>query len=483
MAVIDGGIDGNHQDLKSGLWTNAKEIAGNAKDDDHNGYVDDLNGWNFLGQTNGHTLANEQREETRLYVRLKPKYEGKTRANRASFTPAQRAEFDLWTLAKSYHERKRAEFQKAYWADSLALIDHINRLSALKKALGVSRLDTTLLQRPPTADSTLLGYAAHFYRDMKRRDLSDTDTLLGFYKIVNRQLKDFIDYDYNPAYTPRSTIGDDPAKLNQRDYGNADASGGYTEGPTAHGTYAAGIIAADRTNLMGVRGIADRVQLMAVVAIPRGDERDKDVANAIRYAVDNGASIINMSFGKYFSPEKAVVDEAIRYADRKGVLLVHAAGNDGLDIDSAQQYPTSTYLNGQPVPNLITVGASDRRADSTLAAWFTNYGRHTVDVFAPGVRIWSTAPHNRYVLGSGTSVAAPVVVGMAAVLKTYFPNLMAADLKRIILQSAVVYHTPVFRPGTRQKVDFAHLSKTGGIVNLYEALKLAMAEQAIRIKK
>ncbi|GAB3712371.1 hypothetical protein GCM10027592_50770 [Spirosoma flavus] len=213
---------------------------------------------------------------------------------------------------------------------------------------------------------------------------------------------------------------------------------------------------------------------MSIVAIPDGDEYDKDVANAIRYAVDNGASVVSMSFGKYFSPEKRLVDEAMRYANQKGVLLVHAAGNDHVDLDSAAQYPSNTYLNGQIIPNLITVGASSRDNDSTLVASFSNFGQRNVDVFAPGVMIMSTTPKGNYGPGSGTSMATPVVAGMAALLKTYFPNLSPADLKRIILQSAATYHTQVLKPGTKRKVDFATLSKTGAIVNLYEAVKLAM---------
>jgi subtilisin family serine protease len=212
---------------------------------------------------------------------------------------------------------------------------------------------------------------------------------------------------------------------------------------------------------------------MSVRAIPSGDERDKDVANAIRYAVDNGAQIISMSFGKDFSPEKAVVDAAMQYADQKGVLLVHAAGNSGLDTDTGRNFPASRYLSGQDIPNLITVGASSRNNNQELPADFSNYGKQTVDLFAPGVNIYSATPANQYATYSGTSMAGPVVAGVAAVLKSYYPQLTAAQLKQVILQSAVPYHTRVLKPGSKKTVDFATLSRTGGIVNLYEALKLA----------
>ncbi len=480
VAVIDGGIDQNHEDLKSVLWTNPNEIAGNGKDDDRNGYADDVHGWNFHGGRDGRNMEREQKEETRLYARLKPLYEGKSRA---SLTPAQQQEYDLWTVVKPYFEQKRAKAEKDYQEDSTYLAEDRDNLQTLKKAFGVSRLDSALLHRPPTTDTTLLKLARQYYRPMAMRHENDADSLLRYFETFNTQIKARLDYAYNPQANERVIVGDNLADLTERYYGNANLITPLNGRGTFHGTHVSGIIAADRTNALGVKGVADRVQILSVRCIPDGDERDKDVANAIRYSVDNGAKIINMSFGKYFSPEKAIVDEAIRYADRKGVLIVHAAGNDHLDLDSARQYPSPTYLNGQTIPNMITVGASNRNNDSTLAATFSNYGQQSVDVFAPGVAIWSCDAGNKYRPSQGTSMATPVVAGIAAVLKTYFPNLSPADMKRIILQSAVVYHTLVVKPGTKQKVDFATLSKTGGIANLYEVVKLAMAEEAITSKK
>ncbi len=479
VAVIDGGVDSNHEDLKSVVWTNPKEIAGNGKDDDGNGYIDDLNGWNFLGQKDGHTLEFLQKEETRLYARLQPLYGVKadSASDRPLLTPTQQRELALWNVVKPYFESRQTNYKQLYALDSPVLATDSTTIARMKQAFGVSRIDTALLHHPPTKDTTLVKQARAFYEGMILRGYANED-LDGYqrgHQQFNTRLKNRVNYAYNLQYNPL-TIDAKPTDLTERDYGNADAIGGYTEAGTWHGTHVAGIIAADRTNALGMKGVADRVQIMSLAAIPDGDERDKDVANAIRYAVDNGAQIINMSFGKYFSPDQVVVDEAIRYADRKGVLLVHVAGNDQVDLDSARMYPTPAFLNGQQAPNLITVGASDRRNDSTLVAGFSNYGGRTVDVFAPGVQIQSTTPKNEYGPGSGTSMATPVVVGIATVLKTYFPNLSPADLKRIILKSAVVYHTPVYKPGTKQKVDFATLSKTGGIVNLYEAVKLAMAE-------
>ncbi len=475
VAVIDGGIDVNHEDLKPVLWTNPREIAGNGKDDDQNGYADDVHGWNFHGGKDGRNMEHEQKEETRLYARLKPLYDGKTRA---SLTPAQQQEYDLWTVVKPYFEQKRAKAESDYQEDTKFLEEDKANLQTLKKAFGVSRLDSALLHHPPTTDTTLLKLARQYYRPLALRQEADADSLVRYFETFNTQLKARLDYAYNLQADERVIVGDNPADLTERFYGNANLVAPLSGHGTFHGTHVAGIIAADRTNALGVKGVADQVRILSVRCIPDGDERDKDVANAIRYAVDNGAKIINMSFGKYFSAEKAAVDEAMRYADRKGVLIVHAAGNDHLDLDSARQYPSTRYLNGKTIPNLITVGASNRNNDSTLAAPFSNYGATSVDVFAPGVEIWSCDAGNKYRLAQGTSMATPVVAGIAAVLKTYFPALSPADLKRIILQSAVPYHTMVLKPGSKQKIDFATLSKTGGIVNLYEAVKLVMTEQA-----
>jgi len=279
-------------------------------------------------------------------------------------------------------------------------------------------------------------------------------------------------YGLNPAYDPRTIVGDDPANVSERKYGNSDVMG-----PDAkHGTHVSGIIGAVRGTSGGIDGIATNVKIMMVRTVPDGDERDKDIANAIRYAVDNGAMVINMSFGKGFSPEKAAVDEAVKYADSKGVLMVHAAGNDGENLAEKPSFPTPAYLSGGKPNNWIEVGASSWKGLDSLAAPFSNYGKAQVDVFAPGVDILSTVPGGGYERESGTSMAAPVVTGLAAMLMSYFPTLSAADVKRIILDSATRYaDQKVARPGAEngETVPFGSLSVTGGIVNAYSAVKLA----------
>lgn len=469
VAVIDGGVDTRHEDLQSVIWTNGKEIAGNGKDDDRNGYVDDVKGWNFIGGKDGRNIEFDRKEETRIVARLGPRY---ATANRASLPADQQADYDLYTRAKTHYEQKRQELTTTYGRNAQMETRMVSTIADLKKALGVNRLDSALLHHPPTTDSTMRQKAAMIYGPMVQRGFADADdALLGLQTSIKR-LKARLDYGYNLQYDPQPIVGDHPDNLTEVGYGNADVIGPDAD----HGTHVAGIIAADRTNPVGVSGIADHAYIMAIRSTPEGDEHDKDVANAIRYAVDNGATIINMSFGKDFSPDRRVVDEAIRYADTKGVLLVHAAMNDHNNIDSVAFYPAATYPDGRDMPNMITVGASSRIPNAELAATFSNFGKGTVDVFAPGVGVVSTVPGNGYQPGSGTSMAAPVVAGIAAVLKSYFPQLTPQDLKRIILQSATPLHTMVYKPGTRQLVDFASLSKTGGIVNLYEAVKLALAQ-------
>ncbi|MBJ6109270.1 S8 family serine peptidase [Hymenobacter sp. BT523] len=472
VAVIDGGFDTAHVDLRRVLWHNPKEIAANGRDDDHNGYADDVYGWNFTGGADGRNVFDNQKEETRIYARLKPLYEHKTLA---TVPPAKQAEFRLYEQAKKAYATKRAAAEADYQDDARELAKDLANVATLRQAYGVAVVDSGRLRQPPTApDTALPRLAAHYYQAVRNK-FANLDSLTNQYGRYHAKLKRALDCDYNLSYNPQPLVGDHPADLAERHYGNPNVETDLRDHGVEHGTHCAGIIAADCANNLGVRGIAEQVRILSVRAIPNGDERDKDVANAIRYAVDNGATIISMSFGKYFSPEKAVVDEAMRYANAKGVLLVHAAGNDHLNVESTTQYPAGRFLNGQTIPNLITVGASARTNDEHLVASFSNYSQQLVDVFAPGVDVVSTYPNNQYHPGSGTSMACPVVAGVAAVLKVNFPNLTPADLKRIILASAAPVHTQVVKPGTKQLVDFATLSRTGGIVNLYEAVRLASA--------
>ena len=468
VAVIDSGIDTAHVDLKPMLWRNAKEIAGNGVDDDQNGYVDDVHGWNFLGGADGRNINAETLEMTRIVAAGRKRFKGKTAA---TLKPTEKADFALYQKAeKTYTVRVKDETERSQQLESMT--EPITQMvEGMKQALGTATLDTAALRNAKTDDPNLKRAIAGLLDMMTQTGAADADALLKELKDGAKQERSLLENSLNLSFNPRADIvKDNPNDLTQRYYGNNDI-----QGPDPmHGTHVSGIIGAVRTNNLGVMGLAPSlVRIMTVRAVPDGDERDKDVANAIRYAVDNGAHIINMSFGKEFSPQRQAVEAAFKYAASKNVLLVHAAGNEGANLDVTGNYPASFYLNNTAVPNLLTIGASGPRDNAQLTANFSNYSKKAVDVFAPGVAIFSTLPGSTFGNESGTSMASPVTAGVAAVLKAYFPKLTAADLKRIIMQSAQVHRTKVQLPGSDKVVDFSTLSVTGGIVDMYEAVKLA----------
>lgn len=472
VAVIDGGIDTAHVDLEGSLWRNPREVAGNARDDDGNGYVDDTFGWNFLGGATGENVNWDTLELTREHVRCTSA--GLTRDGAG---PGGASSTSAAAVADSTRERcagiaekfqaKRQELQAM--SQQIQMMDGM--YARVVRVLGqLVPADSLTVERvtalTPSADSVRA--ARDLFLRMAASGING-QVLQDAREDVEGQLA----YGLNPDFNPRRIVGDDPADGTQRLYGNRDVMG-----PDAkHGTHVAGIIGAVRDN-GGIDGVAGSVQLMMLRAVPNGDEHDKDVANAIRYAVDHGAQIINMSFGKGFSPQKRLVDEAVKYADSKGVLMIHAAGNDGEDLATAESYPTPEYLDGGRAANWLEVGASSWKGGGELAAPFTNYGKERVDLFAPGVDILSTVPGGGYARESGTSMAAPVVSGVAALLMSYFPSLTAADVKQLLLETATPYgDTMVARPGSEggEKVRFGDLSRTGAIVNAHAAVKAALA--------
>jgi subtilisin family serine protease len=456
VAIIDNGIDTAHIDLRANLWTNPKEIAANKKDDDANGFIDDLHGWNFIGSANGDDVHFDTFEVTREYARC----HGKAAASGAP--PITDAEHCKQVDAD--YGKQRSTIQKnvdnyQQVADVLRQIIPVLQQAAHTDSLTPDRVRSINTVSPPVAR------ARQIFLDLAQQGASPSVIDDGL-KSLEGQLK----YGLNPDYDTRTVVGDHYSDPTERHYGNGDVMGQDAK----HGTHVAGIIGAVRGNGAGVDGIAPAVKFMMIRTVPDGDERDKDVANAIRYATDNGAQIISMSFGKPYSPYKSAVDDAVRYADAHGVLMVHAAGNDGADLSKGKNFPTPAFIGGGHAINWIEVGASSWKGGSDLAATFSNYGKNEVDVFAPGVDILSTVPGNEYERDSGTSMAAPVVSGLAALIMGYYPNLTAADVRRIIV-SSVSRHADqmVTKPGSDDKVPFGSLSISGGIVNAYRALKMA----------
>jgi len=395
VAVIDNGVDIEHEDLKNIIWRNKNEIPGNGIDDDHNGYIDDVHGWNFRGSKDGTIICNERAGATQIYLAWKNRFEN---IDSNLLDSTEKKELSMYIKAKTEY------------------LDKINT----------------------SRDSIELNYS------------------------------------YNSHYHSSELIANDSESSTTHFYGSP-----YFKLPpnVNHGTYVSGIIAAERNNTIGTNGIADNVLIMPVVASTQvGDERDKDVANAIRYAVDNGARIINISFSKIYSTDKKLVDEAIRYAEKKKVLIIHCAGNDGVNIDSFYNYhyPVALYDDGEKANNFITVGWNRPLFDYRLAHPNSGYGKKNVDLFAPGSDIFTTAPSSEYDFRSGSSMSTPCVTGVAALLLSYFPNLSMMQVKDILLKSVFIPEQMVNKPGTKIQVPFTTLSASGGIVNAYNAVQMAI---------
>jgi subtilisin family serine protease len=472
VAVIDSGIDTLHEDLKTVLWTNPKEIPGNGKDDDKNGYIDDVHGWNFLGGKDGNNVKEDSYEGARVYHKLKSKWDGKV-VNVDSLSPADKKSYVMFQKAKEKVVGEVDESEIGYL--KMLYPKFLAGDSVLRKELGKEEYNGEDLKANNTTDAD---------GKMAKGLILNISKANNSYEITNVQLLDEIGGQLRKAESatvaPKAyradVVKDDESNLNDRNYGNND----IMASTPLHGTHCSGIIGAARNNEKGIDGIADNVSIMMLRAVPDGDEHDKDIANAIRYAVDNGAKIISMSFGKSFSPEKKWVDDAFKYADKKGVLLVHAAGNDSKNIDTLDNFPNPIFEDGSgKASNVITVGASGDEKNGGLTASFSNYGKQEVDVFAPGVSIYSTIPGgNTYGNLSGTSMACPVVAGIAALALEYYPTLTAKQLKDIIEKSAVVCKEEVKVPGTDDKKMLNELSRTGAFANAYEAVKMADAVHA-----
>jgi len=468
VAVIDSGIDTTHEDLKPVLWRNPKEIPGNKIDDDGNGYVDDIYGWNFIGGKDGTNVKQDSDEGSRVYHKLKAKY-GKTVPDPSlAKTPEEKAEIEMYRKAKQKIEVNVDPSDILFIKRILPAIKRGD--SIISKELGKTKYTCEDLKNYFPLDNYAAA-ARSIHLDIckinnNNNDITNKDVIQLYEKEIRKAEAAVIP----PKPYRAEIVKDDETDINDRYYGNNDVMAGTPE----HGTHVSGIIAAARNNNKGGDGVADNVKIMTIRAVPDGDEHDKDIALAIRYAVDNGAQIISMSFGKDFSPEKKWVDDAVKYAESKGVLLVHAAGNDNKNIDTADNFPNAVFADGTgKSTTFITVGASGDKTNGGLIAEFSNYGKKEVDVFSPGVKIYSTMPGGEYSKNSGTSMAAPVVSGIAAFLLEYYPDLSARQLKYVIEKSAVPATEKVEQPGTDVKVDASAISKTGGFVNAYEAVKLA----------
>lgn len=479
VAVIDSGVDTLQPDLKGVLWTNPKEIPANGIDDDHNGYVDDVHGWNFIGGKDGTNVQDDSQEEARVYYGYKDKFDVPN-LDTASLSPDDKDNYRMWVKARKTIMGDGSDGGLDLVQLHRALTACLRSDSILQQAMGKveytgNELDT--FQTRTTETRSAKAVFLYLFKVNKIMDWTNKAFLTDFTEEVDREEKKQEVKETAPRDYRKEIVKDNEADLSDRYYGNND----IMAGEPMHGTHVSGIIAALRGNGIGMDGICDNVRIMMIRAVPNGDEHDKDIALAIRYAVDNGARVINMSFGKNLSPEKSWVDSAVRYAETKGVLLIHAAGNDNADVDTTDNFPSPHFLHSTyTASNWITVGASsDPLAEpgfNSYTASFSNYGKQEVDVFAPGTRIYSTVPGGKYENLQGTSMAAPVVTGVAALILEFYPNLSPQQVKYCIEKSAVAPPGKVKLPGSEDNpvmVNMSDICKSGGIVNAYEALKAA----------
>jgi len=480
VAVLDSGVDIEHEDLIENIWTNLDEIPDNGIDDDNNGYVDDVNGWNFIGGKDGKNVSKDSYEATRVYGSLKKKYEN---ADVNKLGKKEKIEYAKFKKAEDEVTSKRQAAQNSL--DQIGATENYltNLTDKLESAIGNKSFSSERMDSLKALNDTELSAIVNIIDRILQsgQTLDNVEQLKGDIetemKANKARYEDQLKYAYNTEFNPRTITGDNYLDSEEMYYGNNDV-----EGPDAfHGTHVAGIIAAKRDNEIGIDGVASNVLIMSVRTVPDGDERDKDVANAIRYAVDNGASIINMSFGKGFSWDKDVVDKAVQYAEKNDVLLVHAAGNSAQNNDTTDNFPNEVYKKAKgflwwkkkATKNWIEVGASGWQKNEDAVAPFSNYGQSGVDVFAPGMYIYSTTPDNNYQIAQGTSMASPVVAGIAAVIRSHYPALTAQQVKNVILESSIKSTQKVKKPGTSDLVPFTELSSTGGFVNLYKAIEYA----------
>ena len=474
VAILDSGVDIEHEDLSGKIWVNEDEIPNNGIDDDKNGYVDDVHGWNFMGDMIGANM-----NFVRILKELKPKYDGKSADE---ISPENKEEYALYKRASEEYEKEHEEALQNQQRYKMILQRVDNARTAVSEKLGKEDFTLDDVQNME-AESTELQQQQAFLTAIMSQVGAD-------FEKVTEELNDGIDYfgnrleyHYNLEFNGREIVGDNPDDITDTQYGNNDVDGPTEEEKHAtHGTHVAGIVGAERNNGIGMNGVAENVELMVLRAVPDGDEFDKDVALAIRYAVDNGAKVINGSFGKYYSSHPKWVNEAIQYAAEHDVLVVKAAGNDALNLNENRVYPNDQWpgQTEEIADNFLTVGALNYEYGKGMVAGFSNYGKNSVDVFAPGVQIYASVPLNKYEFLQGTSMASPAVAGVAAVIRSYYPKLSAAQVKQIIMNSGIPITAEVSVPTPREErteqeniQTFDQLSVSGKIVNLYNALILA----------
>ena len=473
VGVLDSGVEVDHPGLVKNMWKNPNEVPNNGKDDDGNGYIDDIHGWNFIGGKNG-DISVDNMEVTRVVKKYRSIFEGDNTVQNKANQAKMPEEFAMYMKSKEIFLKKSVEAKQ-----QLKQIELIQQLIPIMVNLLNGRNlteDNIALIKPKTQQEAMaLGVLSNFLKDPEAVGKSPAE----FQKFMEEEMKTYVDHfgdqatkQYNLDFDPRKEIvGDNYDNYSERIYGNNH----YEGSDAGHGTHVAGIIAGLPQGNEIQYGVASKVaKILTVRTVPNGDERDKDVANAIRYAVDNGAKILNMSFGKPVSPGKTVVWDAFKYAQDKGVLLVKAAGNENEDVAEHVAFPSNFKNVTDKTPfvnNVIVVGASTKDPEF-LRADFSNYNGTMVDVFAPGTEIYSTVPDGKYKYEQGTSMASPVVAGAAAVLLAYMPNLKPEQIIESLVKTANKSDVNAMLP-TNNNNRFDLISRAGGVIDLRKAAEYA----------
>lgn len=475
VAVLDTQIDLLHEALNGKLWKNEKEIPNNHIDDDKNGYIDDVNGWNYIGYKNGNYYRYDNFEYTKIIGNKKKFIENNSFGKDTSYlNKIYKKVEQKQKKNEDYYKnwKKSLDFRVNNWKKVEDTIKHffpnddytINRLDSLYTIYKIN--DKTFKQRRNDNDEDL--GALIFYKivslEVNHKTLSDLEE-------QNKQLDSIIKRNLNPILKSRTKLPLGNNILNNNTF------------QLDHSTLVAGTIGANDTNGK-IEGFHPNIKIMPLCISLSGDEYDEDIAKAIYYAVDNGAKIINMSIGKEFSMNQKLVTEALKYAELKDVLVVHPSGNDGMNIDEDSYYPNDFdyYTQQDLVSNFINVGSISERKGEKVVSDFSNYGKNQVDIFAPGEDVLVAQPNNQYGKDSGTSIAGPMVSGTAALIRLYYPKLTAQEIKTCILESGTPVLHKVIKPGTKDEmVSFSELCKSGKILNTYNAME--MAKQMSKKKK
>jgi cell wall-associated protease len=466
VAVVDTEVDIDHEDLKQTIWTNKKEIPNNGIDDDHNGYIDDVHGWNFLGSRKGESALCQNTESSRIIKYFKRDIDKEpVFKNKKDSLLYQKALVIKAKDVEDINDQKGGiDFYTKGYPKALAAVKRFfpdNKYT-------ISKIDSVYrIYRPKDEE---LSKDLYFMKDVMRHGYTQE-------WVENYKKKSEYEFSttYNENYYDRSITGDDENDINDKYYGSNDVSKNAKW--VYHATQVSGLIGANRQNNTGIKGFSDAIKIMPVVMVAAGgSEHDKDVALAIRYAVDNGAKVINMSFGKTLSLHEDWVIDAIKYAEKKDVLIIAAAGNSSENADEIISYPTDydTITGKEFCNNFINVGASNYNVNEYLPIRFSNYGKKNVDIFAPGYYLYTSDASEKYVYNDGTSLACAITSGTAALIRSYYPKLTAPQVKQIILDSGVSYDIEVIVPGTKdKKLKFSELSKSGKVVNVYNAMIMA----------